>query len=376
MSPRLTDAFSASRLRVCCLLIIALRFALASCAVAAGATNKNSKMNSERISVADLPPRKVLIGNVMHNFRGDLSARVDDACRMIDAAAQEAAQKYPGKGLDLVVLPEHAIQATENAPAAARAVPLEGVVLEKMGAKARRYHSYIIVPMLLLETKKHEGKDQPVYSNAAVLLDRDGNVVGTYRKVHPVADPNGLPLEGGVTPGDSFPVFACDFGKVGIQICWDMSYEDGWLELARKGAEIVAVSSASPQTVRPASYALRGTYYVVTSTPRDNVTIFNPVGMVAAQSTSGDVLVHQVDLSYARLHWSANLRNGQLFTETYGDKVGYQYSEREDTGVFWSNDPAKTIGSMVRELGLLQQTEQIERDRKLQDSVRGTAIQK
>ena len=40
----------------------------------------------------------------------------------------------------------------------------------------------------------------------------------------------------GATPGDALPVFDCDFGKLGLQICYDMEFEDGWTELARKGA--------------------------------------------------------------------------------------------------------------------------------------------
>lgn len=48
-------------------------------------------------------------------------------------------------------------------------------------------------------------------------------------------------MEGGATPGDARPVFNCDFGKLGIQICYDMEFDDGWAELARRGAELVAV---------------------------------------------------------------------------------------------------------------------------------------
>ena len=326
----------------------------------------------------------------MHFFGGNLSERLETASQMIDAVAQEAGQKYPGKGLDLVVLPEYAIQTTENGPVSALAVPLEGTVLETMGSKARQYRTYLIVPMILLEKQTHKGRKQPIYSNACVLLDRQGKVAGVYRKVHPVGVPAGIPfgkdvtdtdqnsalmgLEGGITPGKEFPVFSCDFGKVGILVCWDMSYEDGWLELSRKGAEIVAISTASPQTVRPASFASRCRFHVVTSTPRNNVTIFNPIGMVAAQATASGVLVHEIDLSFAVLSWSAILRDGKLFTERFGDKAGYLYSEREDHGVFWSNDPPKTIGSMVRELGLLQQHEQVQRDCLLQDAARGQPV--
>ena len=51
--------------------------------------------------------------------------------------------------------------------------------------------------------------------NTAVLIDRAGNFAGKYRKVS-------LPqeeIDGGITPGNSFPVFDTDFGKIGLMIC-------------------------------------------------------------------------------------------------------------------------------------------------------------
>ena len=168
-------------------------------------------------------------------------------------------------------------------------------------------------------------------------------------------------FEGGVTPGEGYPVFDCDFGRLGILICWDMSYEEAWNALAAGGAEIVALPSASPQTLRPAAQALRHHYYVMTSTPRDNAAVFDPIGRTAAQATAPGVLVHEIDLAYAILHWSETLREGRALTERFGAKVGGSYSTREDTGVFWSNDPQLSIGAMIRELGLREMPETMER---------------
>lgn len=325
-------------------------------------------------SRADTPPRKVLLGTVMEFFRGGLSERLTRAAQLIDGVAAEAGRKYPGRRLDLVVLPEHAIMEAGD-DAKARSVPLEGPVLEAMGQKARQHQTYLIVPMYLLEKQVRNGKEEPVYRNSGVLLDREGKVAGIYHKVHPVGFPLNDLVEGGVTPGSDFPVFQCDFGKVGIQICWDMVYEDGWKELGRQGAEIVAVTSASPQLVRTASYAERMHYYVVTSTPRNNISIFNPSGLVAAQSTSAQVLVHEIDLSYARVGWWPNLDNGAGLTRRFGDKVGYLYSESEDNGIFWSNDPKTSIGSMIRELNLPHLQDWIDLDLKKQDATRGHSVQ-
>ena len=260
--------------------------------------------------------------------------------------------------LDLVVLPEDAVCGGRNGTAAERSVPLHGPVLEIMGEKAREYATYLIVPLFLAEGN--------TYSNAAVLLDRTGGVVGTYRKVHPVAARGSKTLEGGVTPGNDHPVFDCDFGKLGIQICFDMRFDDGWETLAQKGAELVAWPTQSPQTVLPAARAQKHAYYLVSSTWRNNTTLFEPTGMVAAQTEDDPILVHQIDLSYAILHWQSELRHGDLVSETFGPRAGYHYSEREDTGLFWSNDPDTSIGKMIRDLNLETEADLLARNTALQ----------
>jgi hypothetical protein len=124
----------------------------------------------------------------------------------------------------------------------------------------------------------------------------------------------------------------------------------------------------------PATHAARHRYYVVSSTWRDNATVYEPTGMVAARiegSSSPRVLVHEVDLSYAILGWSGSLREGMALRERYGKRVGFHYDRREDMGLFWSNDPATTIGEMVRSIGGEGLDAQVTRNRRLQDAARG-----
>lgn len=315
-------------------------------------------------SRADTPPRKVVVATFMTKLAGTPAERAAKADGLIDSAAKQAAQRTPGRGLDLVVLPEYALQADAGATAPTRAVGLDDAAFRALAAKARELRTWLIVPMILREA----GLDG-VATNAAVLVNREGRVAGIYRKVHPVADGRGV-LEGGVTPGNDFPVFECDFGRLGILICYDMSYPETWAAMAAGGAEIVALPSASPQTVRPAAVALQHRFYVVTSTPRDNASIFDPIGMTMAQTTQDPVLVHEIDLAYATLHWTAALEDGRALRRRFGDRVGYTYSSREDTGVFWSNDPTLSIGAMIRELNLREMPAALEFSRRQQDAAR------
>jgi predicted amidohydrolase len=319
---------------------------------------------------SNAPPRKVVVGTAMYAMWGEypgVEQRLEALGQIIDEMAHKAAERYPGSKLDLAVLPEDAVCGGRNGSAAERSVPFEGPVLEKMAAKARQHGTYLVVPLFMIENR-----EQGLYTNAAVLMDRAGKIAGVYRKVHPVAAKAAAVLEDGVAPGKEFPVFQCDFGRLGIQICFDMEFEDGWKALAGKGAEIVVWPSQSPQTVQPAAHALRHRYYLVSSTWRNNASIFEPTGMIAAQIFPPErVLVQQIDLSYMLLPWQPELRNGAAMREKYGDRVGYHYSEAEDRGLFWSNDPQLPIARMVREMGLERLDETLDRNRQLQDAIRG-----
>jgi len=314
-------------------------------------------------------PRKVVVATVMLNYFKPwpgLEKRLATLDSLVDEAAVAAERQYPDEGLDLVVLPEEAVTCGMGNTPETRSLPLGGAWFDRMATAARRHKTYLIAPVDLVEEDR-KGK----YANAAVLFDREGKVAGIYRKTHPVAHVGKDDLEGGVMPGGELPVFDCDFGRLGIQICYDMAYPDGWRVLARKGAEIVALTTQSPQTVRPSAYAVEGRYYVVSSTPRENASVYNPVGIPEARITSDGVLVHRIDLSYAILHWSPGLDEGRAFTKAFGDRAGYLYYPSEDTGIFWSNDPKLPIGKMVKVLGFADMRDEVERVRRLQDAARG-----
>jgi predicted amidohydrolase len=349
------------------LLLLPWVVAQTSCSRAA-LTGKESGATMSATAGQDSPPRKVVVGSLMYAMYRDypgLEKRLQTLSAFIDDMAREAERKY-GAGLDLAALPEFAVNGGREGPASEIAEPLEGPVLEIMGAAARKHKTYVIVPLYLAE----DAARKKVY-NAAVLLDRQGRVAGIYRKVYVVADDNNV-LEGGALPGKNFPVFQCDFGKIGIQICFDITYDAGWETLARKGAEIVVWSTQSPQIIGAQCRSHRCHYYLLTSTWRNNATLVDPTGAVIAQTTTpSSVLVEQIDLSYALVDWQVKLQNGKAFTDKYGSAVGFRYSEAEDGGIFWSNDPKIPVMKMVRELGLELSADCASRNQRLLDKARG-----
>lgn len=314
-------------------------------------------------SASNRPPRKVIVGTVMKGFWVDypgLSKRLAELDQIVDQMDAESKQKY-GRGLDIAILPEVAVTGEIHGNIVEHSVPFEGQVKEAFAGKARQHHCYIVVPLFMLEDKA-----KGICSNAAILVGRKGEVVGTYRKLHLAVDSGSDSMEGGMTPGKEVPVFDCDFGKVGMQICFDMNFDYGWQELSRKGAELVAWPTQSPQTGQPAARAREQGYYIVSSTWRNNASVFEPTGKICAQIREPkEILVQEIDLSYAILPWSSELQNGAALKKKYGNKVGYHYYEDEDCGIFWSNDPKTSIQQMIRPLGLNEMDDELNRVQKL-----------
>ncbi|HUS46712.1 MAG TPA: carbon-nitrogen hydrolase family protein [Phycisphaerae bacterium] len=355
---------------IVCASVAVLHQTFAQPAPKTGAPAPKLEATPKMQSMKDAPPRKIVVGSLMYAMYGQwpgLDKRLARLCEFIDQMAAEAKSKY-NAGLDVVVLPEVAVNGGRRGPAKEISEPLEGPVLNAFAAVAKKHKTYVVVPMFMTEDAA-----KGIYYNVLALIDRAGKVAGIYRKVHPVEVPGSGKLEGGCLPGKSFPVFECDFGKLGALICIDIAWDDGWETLARKGAEIVVWSTQSPGIVKAQFRAMRHRYYVLSSTWRNNITLADPTGHVIAQSTKpSSVLVEQIDLNYMLIGWQRNLGNGKAFIDKYGkEAVGFRYSEAEDGGIFWSNDPKIPIQRMVRELKLELPEVMVERNRRLQDKLRG-----
>lgn len=293
-------------------------------------------------------PRKVVVGTTLFSlFPGQrpyvsLDHRLGEVARRLDEIAASA-QSRQGRGLDIAVFPELTLNSRDKSiPLAQRALPLEGKVAESLGAMARKHRTYLAVSFNLLEDTA-TGQ----VSNASVLFDRQGAVVGIYRKNFCLPSPDGKTLEGGKTPGHESPVFETDFGRVALAICYDMGFDELFESYAAQGAELVLWSSMSPQTFIPRSTARRYGYYIVSSTPRDSAAVFDPLGEISAQIAKEGVLTHEIDLTHRLVHWQPSLEEGQALKKKFGDRVGFHYLPVEDTGIYWSNDPALPIDKML-----------------------------
>ncbi len=130
-------------------------------------------------------------------------------------------------GVDLLCLGEGITLVSTRTQYAEVAEPVPGPTSRILGEAARQAKLYVVAGIY-----EREG---PLIYNTALLIDRDGNVVGKYRKTHlPQTEVNG-----GLTPGSTYPVFRTDFGTIGLEICYDYAFPEVTRSLAVQGAEIV-----------------------------------------------------------------------------------------------------------------------------------------
>ncbi len=88
-------------------------------------------------------------------------------------------------------------------------------------------------------------KSQSQYFNTAFVIGCKGELIGRYRKVHVPQ----IPLweeRSYFQPGDlGFPIFKTPYATIGVQLCWDVFFPEGFRVLALKGAEVVFAPTAS-----------------------------------------------------------------------------------------------------------------------------------
>ncbi|TYP76582.1 carbon-nitrogen hydrolase family protein [Paenibacillus methanolicus] len=157
-----------------------------------------------------------------------------------------------------------------------------------LSSYARQYGYYIIAS--LFET------EEDVLYNTAVLIDRAGRIAGKYRKTHIPLDEAEL----GVTPGDDYPVFDTDLGRIGILICWDCYFPEVARLLTLKGAELLVVPTQGNTLIQSLARAVdNGIHVVVAGMWGENPSrIIDPEGNILAEISeqAHGVAIAEIDL--------------------------------------------------------------------------------
>jgi beta-ureidopropionase len=214
------------------------------------------------------------------------------------------------------------------------AEPEDGPTVSRMREVAREHGIVLIVPW-------YEEEQPGVYYNSACVIERDGTVIGKYRKTH-------IPHVGPCfwekfyfKPGNlGYPVWETSVGRVGLIICYDRHFPEVARELGLKGAELVFNPSATVESLsrylweleQPAHAVANGFWIAASNrvgveSPLNQNKFYgssyfcNPRGKIIAQASDSEdeVLVADLDLDQIR-----EVRNTWQFfrdrrPETYGE---------------------------------------------------------
>jgi beta-ureidopropionase len=192
-----------------------------------------------------------------------------------------------------------------------------GPITSILAEVAKKQNCYITCPII---TKKN-GR----FYDSSILLNRQGKVDGVYHKIHPTSyeiTPDKYFRGGGITPGTlKPPVFKTDFGTVGMQICFDAEWADGWKALKDAGAEIVCFPSQGPYANTLSQRAWNNQFYVVGATGEDCQVIDMTGDIIASDGEFARWVCVPINLEKEFLHiWPHTLKFNDI-RKKYGRKV-------------------------------------------------------
>ncbi len=196
-----------------------------------------------------------------------------------------------------------------------------GPTIQKVIALARETGMVIVAPI-------YEKVDEGTFYNTAAVIDADGSLLGLYRKTH-IPQVKGFWEKFYFKPGNlGYPVFDTAVGRIGVYICYDRHFPEGWRALGLAGAKLVFNPSATTRghskylwdLEQPAA-AVANEYFVgainrVGAEELDGTDYYgssyfvSPRGQMlgeVASDTKDEVLVRDLDMSLieeVRRHWA------------------------------------------------------------------------
>lgn len=135
-----------------------------------------------------------------------------------------------------------------------KSIAIDSEPILRFREKAKKYNTYIAFSLHIFNK---DGNPE----NLGVLIDRKGEICGTYAKTHITM---GERL-GGIEPGDEPKVFDLDFGRVAFAICWDIFFPGYVEEYLHKGVDIILNPTAGFDAHRTSERAKETGAYIVTS---------------------------------------------------------------------------------------------------------------
>jgi len=260
---------------------------------------------------------------------------------MIEHLASELRQVLSDKP-DLIVLPE-ACDRPSNYPMKERLEYYKSRgnrVLEFLSSVARDNKCYIAY------SAEREAEDGS-WRNSTRIIDRSGEVIGTYNKNHLVISET---TKDGILCGKDATTIECDFGRVTCAICFDLNFDELRLKYAKAKPDLILFSSMYHGGLMQSYWAYSCRSYFVGCIAGLPNTIISPVGeVIVTGSNYFDYITETVNLDYCVAHLDENLDKFKAVKVKYGSKVKIVDPGYLGAVLILSETDEFTIADIIRE---------------------------
>lgn len=290
------------------------------------------------------------IGARLFPVRAELPAQ-ETVVVMLAHWEAELAQVLPDRP-DLIVLPETCD--TPSDEAAPQGFPTRDLnayfdargdrLLDYFAGVARDHRCYITYPAM-------RRTDDGGWVNRTTLLDRQGNVAGVYDKNYLFIGEN---TENGVRFGREAPLIQCDFGTVGIAICFDLNIDELRLRYAAVKPDLLLFNSVYNGGLmqRYWAYSCRA-HFVSAVSGGTHSHIINPVGEIIDSTTNYfDFVTATVNLDCAVAHLDFNWDKLTAMKRKYGPAVTVTDPGELGCVLFSSESADFTAADLTREFDI------------------------
>lgn len=222
-------------------------------------------------------------------------------------------------------------------------VEVSDKILPRFAEFSRLNNCYTICPVFT----SSEGR---IY-NSAVVFNRSGDKIGQYNKIHETVEY----VRDGITCGAMFqPVIQTEFGPIGIQICYDLNWEDSWKMLRDQGAKIIFWPSQFDGGQHLNIKALLNRCIVVSSTTQSLSKMCDIDGSTIARTGSFDpnFFCGRVNMEKIFLQTSDFHKQTTEIRKKYGRKVKVTVFHDEDWTIVESLSPGLSIKDLEAEFNL------------------------
>jgi len=177
---------------------------------------------------------KSRIGIVQMNSSDQLKDNLEYSLAKIQQAAAD--------GVDLLAFPETFLYVGKDHQQKHNvAQSLEGEIVQTFQDYASKYDLSILLGSIYEKTPE----DSDRLYNTSILINREGELSGVYRKIHMCDAPSlGYNESDGIKPGNTPVIVDHEVGKLGLTICYDLRFPELFRHMTAQGAQIVFVPAA------------------------------------------------------------------------------------------------------------------------------------